>query len=444
MPMTVTRLFRAATGLVAVHIVDVELVQTRPGTSARDHVFAVLVPLAVAGLAASTFGRLRPGLRAAIAFAFGALALVAAAIATAGGISGSDVSGLLLFPAGAALITIGVWLPWHERGRWAATRRRRVVNRFAAVVLGAAAGIFVVMPIGAALWTTQKPPGVIGTFGVPHHDVAFTTADGLRLSGWYVRSRNGAAVVIVHGGGGNRGGARRHAALLARAGYGVLLYDARGRGKSEGDTDAYGWTWRPDVEAALSWVERRRDVRRGRVGALGLSTGADVLIAEASRRGDIRAIVADGSTAESLADSRRIVHGGDSALSLPFFAVQYAAAAVLEDARPSAPIAQAAARVSTPILFVASSWQVERAAAPIYARAAGTSGSLWRVDAGHTGGLRAHPREYGRRILGFFDRHLLGCGHPHRRTPGAATVPCARVVRSRSIADNGHRAKGFR
>jgi dienelactone hydrolase len=275
------------------------------------------------------------------------------------------------------------------------------------------------MPIGTALWTTQKPPGTIGKFGVPHRDVVFAAADGVRLSGWYVRSRNGAAVVIVHGGGGNRSGARRHAAMLARAGYGVLLYDARGRGASEGDTDAYGWTWRPDVEAAVSWLERQRDVRPGRVGALGLSTGADVLVQEASRRGDIEAIVADGTTAESLADSRRIVHGGDALSSLPFFAVQYAAAAVLEDARPSAPLVRAASHAApTPILFIASSWPVERAAAPIYARAAGSSSSLWRVDAGHTGGLRAHPREYARRVVAFFDRHLLGTSDSNRQAKG--------------------------
>jgi dienelactone hydrolase len=404
----VTRIFRVATAIVALHIVDVELVQTRPGTSARDHVLALVVPLAVAALAAATFGRLRPGIRAGIALAFGSLALVAAGIAAAGGISGSDVSGLLLFPAGVALIAISVWLPWRERGRWASTRTRRMINRVAAGALGVAAALFVVMPIGTALWTTQKPPGAIGKFGIPHRDVAFAAVDGIQLSGWYVRSRNGAAVVIVHGGGGNRGGARRHATMLARAGYGVLLYDARGRGRSDGDTDAYGWTWRPDVEAAMDWVERQRDVRGGRVGALGLSTGADVLVEEASRRRDIKAIVADGTTAESLSDSRRIVHGGNAVSSLPFFAVQYAAAAVLEDARPSAPLVDAASHAApTPILFIASSWQVERAAAPIYARAAGASSSLWRVAAGHTGGLRAHPREYARRVVAFFDRHLL-------------------------------------
>jgi pimeloyl-ACP methyl ester carboxylesterase len=60
------------------------------------------------------------------------------------------------------------------------------------------------------------------------------------LSGSYGPSHNGAAIVIVHGGGGgDRDGARTHAAMLARAGYGVLRYDARGRGQSQGAPDAY-------------------------------------------------------------------------------------------------------------------------------------------------------------------------------------------------------------
>jgi len=193
--------------------------------------------------------------------------------------------------------------------------------------------------------------------------------------------------------------------MLASAGYGVLLYDARGRGQSQGSPDAYGWTWGPDVDAAATWLEHQPNVHT--VGALGLSTGADVLIRAASRRRDIHAIVADGATAESLADTRRISHGGDLP-AVPFFAVQYAAAAVLEGTRPSPPLAELAEHVPpTPILFVVSSWQVERQAAPIYARAAAASSSLWRVDAGHTQGLSRHPFAYRQHVLGFFNRNLL-------------------------------------
>ena len=34
---------------------------------------------------------------------------------------------------------------------------------------------------------------------------------------------------------------------------------------------------------------------------------------------------------------------------------------------------------------------------------------LWKIpDAEHTGGIEARPAEYERRVVGFFDRNLLG------------------------------------
>ena len=87
--------------------------------------------------------------------------------------------------------------------------------------------------------------------------------------------------------------------------------------------------------------------------------------------------------------------------------MQYTAARVLTGAGPGKPLAELAPQVRpTRILFVASSWSIERSAAPIYARAAGEPGDLWEVDAGHTRGLDEHPRAYSRRVLGFFEQAL--------------------------------------
>jgi fermentation-respiration switch protein FrsA (DUF1100 family) len=42
-------------------------------------------------------------------------------------------------------------------------------------------------------------------------------------------------------------------------------------------------------------------------------------------------------------------------------------------------------------------------------RAAGQPKELWKIpEARHVGGYRARPAEYERRIVGFFDRELLG------------------------------------
>lgn len=210
----------------------------------------------------------------------------------------------------------------------------------------------------------------------------------------------------VHGGG-DRDGARAHAAMLARAGYGVLLYDARGRGQSQGDPDAYGWTWGRDVDAAITWLEQRLDVQAGRIGALGLSTGADVLTEVGARRHDIRAVVADGTTTRSLTDTAKVLHGG-GLLSLPFWWTQYTAAQILENSSPGPSLAMLAAHLHTRILFIASTWNVERSASRVYARVANQPGDLWEVDAGHTQGLHDHPHQYAQHVLNFFAKALLG------------------------------------
>ena len=113
-------------------------------------------------------------------------------------------------------------------------------------------------------------------------------------------------MLVPHGGGSDRTGSIAHASMLARHGYGVLLYDARGRGESEGSPNGYGWDWGKDVAGALDFLAARDDVEPGRIGALGLSTGADVLIEVAAERDDLHALVADGAAAGSFADWQRL------------------------------------------------------------------------------------------------------------------------------------------
>ncbi len=105
--------------------------------------------------------------------------------------------------------------------------------------------------------------------------MSFAASDGLELAGWYRRSRNRAAVVVVHGGGGDRTGAVAHAELLARHGFGVLVYDSRGRGESDGSPVGFGWGWPKDVAGALAFLRERErpDVDPERIGGLG-SRGA--------------------------------------------------------------------------------------------------------------------------------------------------------------------------
>src|SRR5215218_3975407 len=67
--------------LIALHVLDDNVVQPQPGTSPADHLVSTLVPLGLLSLAAWAYPRLRGGRR-------GALALVLGALGIAGGIEG--------------------------------------------------------------------------------------------------------------------------------------------------------------------------------------------------------------------------------------------------------------------------------------------------------------------------------------------------------------------
>ena len=98
----------AALGLVGLHALDDNLLQPQPGTSAADHLVSGLVPLAALAAAAAYYGRLRAGLRGAIALLagfYGVLAGTEAAYyASAGAFSGDDYSGVLSLLGGFVLL----------------------------------------------------------------------------------------------------------------------------------------------------------------------------------------------------------------------------------------------------------------------------------------------------------------------------------------------------
>lgn len=125
--------------------------------------------------------------------------------------------------------------------------------------------------------------------------VSFTAADGVRLEGWYVPSRNGAAVVFGHGHGAQRGQLLPEARALIDRGFGALLFDWRAHGASGGTRSTWGTDEQLDLEAAIGFVEVQPDVRRDAIGALGFSMGAMVVAQVAARDERLRGIVLEGS-----------------------------------------------------------------------------------------------------------------------------------------------------
>jgi uncharacterized protein len=149
----------------------------------------------------------------------------------------------------------------------------------------------------------SQPPRALGyrmldDDGQPLAQVALPTSDDLWLSGWYIPSQNHAAVILQHGYGANSGQMLPVGLMLARYGYGVLLFDFRGHGRSEGDFVTFGHDEVRDTEAALDFLLEQPDVDPERIGVIGNSMGGATAILAAADNPQLRAVVAEGTFAE--------------------------------------------------------------------------------------------------------------------------------------------------
>ena len=407
-----TTLVVVAVVAIAVHVVDDNFLQPQPGTSAADHLVSGLVPLVVLVGAATAYRHLRAGLRATIALVLGLFGIVAG-VSEAGyyslevGPSGDDYTGLMAIPAGLLLVSVGAATLWRTRRRDEGLARRYL--RRLALALGAVVAAYVVvLPFSLSYVFTHAARAVVppARLGAAYEEVTFTTSDGLTLSGWYVPSRNRAAVIAAPG----RAGSQRPARMLVRHGYGVLLFDRRGEGESEGDPNAFGWAADRDLKAAVAFLQQRPDVDRSRIGGIGLSVGGETLLQTAAESDGLKAIVSDGAGARSIRED--LARPGTAKwLEIPTSFIVSAGTAVFSNQAPPPNLKRLAARIAPRAVFFIYGERDQPNVielTPGYYAAAGSPRALWKVPgASHTGGIDARPAEYERRVIAFLDRALL-------------------------------------
>jgi alpha-beta hydrolase superfamily lysophospholipase len=288
--------------------------------------------------------------------------------------------------------------------------RRRVRSRplgwLLAVVAFLAFVWLAAVPVGYSVYLTHLPSRdsvADADLGARKEAVTLSGADGVRLRGWYVPSRNRAAVIALHGTGSSRLGVAGHARMLARHGYGVLALDLRGHGESDGRSTSAPWKNDEDMDAAVEWLTARADVDPARVGMLGVSHGAEVSLRTAARRNNVRAVVAEGAMG-SPADARA------AGASVPVLAQLGAlfGLSILLTGETATPDAEFVERIAPrPLLLISAGRTTEANANRDFQRRAGASAEHWNLaDAPHAAALRTAPAEYERRVIGFLDRAL--------------------------------------
>lgn len=133
-----------------------------------------------------------------------------------------------------------------------------------------------------------------------YRDITLTSADGLKLHGWWLPAKPGVAVkgtvLHLHGNGGNLAWHLGGSWWLPEQGYQVLLVDYRGYGLSEGAPSLPAIY--QDVDAAFKWLDQALEVQGKPLIVLGQSLGGALaihyLVEHPERQAQLKAIVLDG------------------------------------------------------------------------------------------------------------------------------------------------------
>jgi uncharacterized protein len=248
------------------------------------------------------------------------------------------------------------------------------------------------------------PPGnTLRKYKIPYQNVNLITADGIRLSAWYTPPRNGSVILLAHSYGDNRPEWLHE--LLAKKGYGVLAWDARAHGASDGQISTIGYLEVLDVKAALDYAMSQPDVKH--IGAWGGSMGAATLILAAARFPQIEALFVDSSF-DSLDDEFNFLVPYPVINPLAKMIAQTETGIKLNSVSPVAVIGEISPR---PVYIVQGA--KDTVAPPdsgekLFA-AAKEPRFLW-VDenAPHLLTYWDNPRKYQRRLIDFFNQWLLG------------------------------------
>ncbi len=245
----------------------------------------------------------------------------------------------------------------------------------------------------------------------PHNlefkEVTFQSGDSLTLFGRFIPSRNQATILLLHGLGSATNDMLIYAEFLVSAGYGVFLFDLRAHGSSDGDTSTFGLHEANDVLGAIDFLCGRVDVNGGRLGALGISLGAQAALRGALKTDKLRALVLEGLGPAVLED-----HGGRPKTLLRWFNypanwIYYHVYYFMIGGKDSG-VLDVIDKISPRPLLLIASGPKDIYFSRLFYDAAREPKVIWELpDGKHGAAILQDSRAYAQRVIGFFNKALL-------------------------------------
>jgi len=195
------------------------------------------------------------------------------------------------------------------------------------------------------------------------------------------------------------------AKMLYKHGYGLLMYDQRASGESQGNLRSLGWRDIPDLAAATRWLQARQ--RELKIGVYGCSMGGAIALAGSVDLPAIQAAVVDAPSPlqwyENLPD-----FSFSNPLHLPIMALYYPMVMLRTRALPpTSSLAAAQNFGARPILFISTGRAAEYARVEDYFIAAHGPKQHWNIpEAQHCAGPITQQKEYEQRLEDFFNTAL--------------------------------------
>ena len=242
-------------------------------------------------------------------------------------------------------------------------------------------------------------------------EIRFQSRTRVAIAATFFPGVRHAVIVLSHGYGDNQAQMLPYAEFLHGAGYSVLTYDMRNRGRSGGEAMTLGALESLDLVSAVDYLTTRADVDGGRIGALGVSLGGSTTLLAAADDRRIKAIVDDSG----FSDAPAVIESSfEHFIGLPAFPFAPITMAIVGwrtgiDATRIRPVDVVARIAPRPLLIIHC--MGDRVVPPVNSErnfmAAGEPKSIWRIPTGgHIAGHTVARQEYERRVIEFFDRSL--------------------------------------